>query len=65
VSFLYRSDYYKKTVNEEESEESSGEALDEHTSISELIIAKHRNGPTCTIKLVFKRNISRFIDIEK
>ena len=68
VSFLYRDDYYNKpgTVTEDDSggETISMPALDEETSISEFIIAKHRNGPTCTIKLLFKRNTSTFIDIE-
>ena len=68
VSFLYRDDYYNKpgTVTEDDSggETISLPTLDEETSISEFIIAKHRNGPTCTIKLLFKRNTSTFIDIE-
>lgn len=68
VSFLYRDDYYNKpgTVTEDDSggETISMPALDAETSISEFIIAKHRNGPTCTIKLLFKRNTSTFIDIE-
>ena len=68
VSFLYRDDYYNKpgTVTEDDSggETISMPTLDEETSISEFIIAKHRNGPTCTIKLLFKRNTSTFIDIE-
>lgn len=49
VAFLYREDYYDKTV-----------AIDENTSKSEFIIGKHRNGPTTTIDLIFKRNNSTF-----
>ena len=49
VAFLYREDYYKKEV-----------AIDEFTSLSEFIIAKHRSGPTGTIKLSFRRKISKF-----
>ncbi len=68
VSFLYRDDYYNKpgTIVEDDNgdEKISMPSLDEETSISEFIIAKHRNGPTCTIKLLFKRNTSTFIDIE-
>lgn len=48
VAFLYRDDYYKK------------EAEESNTSVSELIIAKHRNGATTTIKLLFERNMSNF-----
>ena len=39
VSFLYRDDYYNKEARREDD-----------SSISELIIAKHRNGPTATIR---------------
>ena len=52
VSFLYRDDYYRK--------EEKGD-----TSISELIIAKHRNGPTATIELLFKKNTSTFLSLKK
>lgn len=68
VSFLYRDDYYNKSGNVSEddtgNENITVPSLDPETSISEFIIAKHRNGPTCTIKLLFKRNTSTFIDIE-
>lgn len=68
VSFLYRDDYYNKsgsaTPDDTGEEKIALPSLDSETSISEYIIAKHRNGPTCTIKLLFKRNTSTFIDIE-
>ena len=68
VSFLYRDDYYNKpgTIEDDDTGEKniSMPGLDSETSISEFIIAKHRNGPTCTIKLLFKRDTSTFIDIE-
>ncbi|MCD8562264.1 MAG: replicative DNA helicase [Bacilli bacterium] len=51
VAFLYREDYYTREQD-----------FDEHTSKSEFIIAKHRNGPTATIDLVFKRNTSTFVN---
>ena len=49
VAFLYRDDYYNKQAAE-----------DSQISESEFIIAKHRNGPTKTIPLIFKRNTSTF-----
>ncbi|MDD2181069.1 MAG: replicative DNA helicase [Bacilli bacterium] len=49
VSFLYRDDYYNKEA-----------VIDEHTSKSEYIIGKHRNGPTATIDLMFIKNTSTF-----
>lgn len=51
VAFLYRDDYYNKES-----------AIDENTSRSEFIIGKHRNGPTTTIDLIFKRNTSTFVN---
>ena len=54
VSFLYRDDYYNKEARRED-----------NSSISELIIAKHRNGPTATIELLFKKNTSTFLSLKK
>ena len=53
VAFLYRDDYYNKES-----------AIDENTSKSEFIISKHRNGPTATVPLLFKRNTSSFFNME-
>jgi len=53
VAFLYRDDYYNKES-----------AIDADTSNSEFIIAKHRNGPTATVELIFKRNTSSFFNKE-
>ena len=44
-------DYYNKEA-----------AIDENTSKSEFIIRKHRNGPTSTINLIFKRDTSTFVN---
>lgn len=49
VAFLYRDDYYNKAAQE-----------NSNTSITELIIGKHRNGSTGTIELLFERNMSNF-----
>jgi replicative DNA helicase len=54
VAFLYREDYYTKEIS-----------IDENTSKSEFIIAKHRSGPTATIDLIFKRNFSTFVNMLK
>lgn len=50
VMFLYRDDYY----NEDS----------EKKNIGELIIAKHRNGPTGTLELVFKKEYTKFLNKE-
>ena len=49
VAFLYRDDYYNKSASEIT-----------NTSITELIIGKHRNGGTGTIELLFERDMSNF-----
>lgn len=54
VAFLYRDDYYNKEARTED-----------NTSISELIIGKHRNGPTATIELLFKKNTSTFLNLKR
>ena len=53
VAFLYRDDYYNKD-----------KVTDSNTSISEFIVAKHRNGPTKTIELLFKRDTSTFLSYQ-
>ncbi len=54
VAFLYREDYYKKELRR-----------DDDISISELLVLKHRNGPTADIKLLFKKNTSTFLSMQK
>ncbi|MHB1953726.1 MAG: replicative DNA helicase [Sulfobacillus sp.] len=47
VAFLYREDYYTKES--------------ENPDVTELIVAKQRNGPTGTIHLLFKKDIGKFL----
>ncbi|MGM9849844.1 MAG: replicative DNA helicase [Bacilli bacterium] len=54
VAFLYREDYYTKQIS-----------IDENTSKSEFIIAKNRSGPTTTVDLIFRRNVSTFVNMLK
>ncbi|MCX7970890.1 MAG: replicative DNA helicase [Negativicutes bacterium] len=49
VMFLYRDDYYNPET--------------ENKDITELIIAKHRNGPTDVVKLFFQKPTTRFRNI--
>ena len=51
VAFLYREDYYDKET--------------ENKNITELIIAKHRNGPVDTVKLFFHKQFTRFANLAK
>lgn len=50
VAFLYREDYY------------NAETENKHT---ELIIAKHRNGPVNTVNLFFQKQFTKFVDMVK
>ncbi len=54
VMFLYRDDYYHQEKR-----------TDDRSSLSELIIGKHRNGPTATLDLLFKMNTSTFLNYKK
>lgn len=51
VMFIYRDDYY----NEDS----------ENKGVADLIIAKHRNGPTGTIQLAFLKEFTKFVNLEK
>jgi replicative DNA helicase len=53
--FLYRPEYYKITVDEE--------GLPT-TNMAEVIIAKHRNGSTGTVKLKFLGKYTKFADFD-
>ena len=54
VMFIYRDEYYKKGEEEEEVVKAASKGE------SEIIIAKHRNGPVGTVKLLFQGNITKF-----
>lgn len=51
VAFLYREDYYNPETDKK--------------NITELIIAKQRNGPTGSIELLFQKEFSKFVGLEK
>ncbi|WPX09649.1 replicative DNA helicase [Anaerocellum danielii] len=51
VAFLYRDEYYNPDTDKKH--------------IAELIVAKHRNGPTGTIELLFLDKHTKFMDLEK
>lgn len=51
VMFLYREDYYNQDT--------------ENANITELSIAKHRNGATDTIKMYFQKEYTRFRDLAR
>jgi replicative DNA helicase len=51
VMFIFREDYYNPES--------------EKPGISEIIIAKHRNGPTGTVELGFMKEFTKFVNIDK
>ena len=51
VMFLYREDYYNQDT--------------ENANITELSIAKHRNGATDTVKMFFQKEYTRFRDLAR
>lgn len=55
VMFIYRDEYYKNANDEEEMSEKAA-----NKGEAEIIIAKHRNGPVGTVKLLFQGNITKF-----
>ena len=55
VMFIYRDEYYKNANDEEEMAEKAS-----NKGEAEIIIAKHRNGPVGTVKLLFQSNITKF-----
>ena len=57
VMFIYRGDYY--TSNGEATEEEAVE-IAKNKGEAEIIIAKQRNGPVGTVKLIFQNNITKF-----
>ena len=50
VMFLYRDEYYNEDSDKK--------------NIGEVIIAKHRNGPTGTVELVWKKEFTKFLNKE-
>lgn len=50
IIFIYRDDYYKPDSDRK--------------GIAEIIIAKHRNGPTGVVELAFKKEYAWFIDYQ-
>jgi len=59
IAFLYRDDYY----NRGDGEENDGGTQSVQDEI-EIILAKHRNGPTGTVSLMFNKAHSKFMDID-
>jgi replicative DNA helicase len=51
VMFIYRPDQYEKDTVKQ--------------NVAEIIVSKHRNGPTGSVELVFMSNLAKFVDAER
>ncbi|MDQ6772086.1 MAG: replicative DNA helicase [Candidatus Dormibacteraeota bacterium] len=52
VMFLYRDDYYNRDKSEK-------------PGIAEVIVSKHRNGPTGMVELMFRKELTRFENLDR
>jgi replicative DNA helicase len=52
VMFLYRDEYYNREKTEK-------------PGIAEIIVAKHRNGPTGMVELMFRKELTRFENLDR
>ncbi|GIO13562.1 replicative DNA helicase [Cohnella xylanilytica] len=51
IAFLYRDDYYNSDSAKK--------------GITELILAKHRNGPTGLVEMIFLKQFNRFVNLDR
>ncbi len=67
IAFLYRDSYYNKYKKSDEEMSETPEVKEDENAIekTELIIAKHRNGPTGDINLAFAKSVNAFYDFEE
>jgi len=56
VLLIYRAEMYRAVLERQQ---------DAQEGVAEIIVAKHRNGPTGTVKLAFHQEFARFDNLEK
>lgn len=67
VAFIHRDEYYNRRSQEEDATPGNADdaAAPPGGEVAEIIIAKHRNGPTGRVKLVFFREFARFENLAR
>ncbi|MGQ9737024.1 MAG: replicative DNA helicase [Armatimonadota bacterium] len=67
VAFIYRPEYYamKEAISAEGIEAGTMPREEGRVEEAEIIIAKHRNGPTGSVRVGFKPDYARFVPLER
>ncbi len=71
VMFIYRDDVYREAMEKEKEMKAKANGQTEYKNPferkeeeeTELILGKHRNGPIGTVKLIFQKSYTRFVDV--
>lgn len=68
VMFIYREDYYllRKQPKEDTTEHEKWQMqMEEVMNLTEIIVAKHRNGPVGNVKILFDPHTTKFVNFAK